>query len=138
MKEYLSYLGTYEIVPEADKVLYDRKTSSIVDPARRRELKIKQYQKEKELRAKIEVCTCRIRPITLTFTRTLYRPSGNDETWLPLKSLARSSSSSLLSFLQIHQQNPQQTMKRILKQKISSGKPHSYYFASRTPRHRLN
>lgn len=65
MKEYLSYLGTYEIIPEAERALYDCKTSSVADPAKRRELKIKQYQKEKELRAKIEVCACSITPVSV-------------------------------------------------------------------------
>lgn len=35
--------------------LYQRKTSAVGDQAKRRELKIKQYQKEKELRTKVEV-----------------------------------------------------------------------------------
>lgn len=35
--------------------LYQRKTSTVGDQAKRRELKIKQYQKEKELRIKVEV-----------------------------------------------------------------------------------
>ncbi|GJE87069.1 TAP42 domain-containing protein [Phanerochaete sordida] len=54
LKEYLSYLENYEIVPPAEKELYDKKTNTMVDPAKRRELKIKQYQKEKEIRGMIE------------------------------------------------------------------------------------
>ena len=48
-------METHEIVQEKDKELYEQRTSSVRDPAKRRELKIKQYQKEKELRTKIEV-----------------------------------------------------------------------------------
>ena len=55
LKEYLGYLDNYEIIPAKDKELYERKTSSVADPAKRRELKIKQYQKEKELRLTLEV-----------------------------------------------------------------------------------
>ncbi|EKM55277.1 uncharacterized protein PHACADRAFT_120474 [Phanerochaete carnosa HHB-10118-sp] len=54
LKEYLSYLENYEIIPTPEKELYGKKTSSMTDPAKRRELKIKQYQKEKELRGTIE------------------------------------------------------------------------------------
>lgn len=50
------YLENYGIIPEQEKELYERKPSSVMDPSRRRELKIKQYQKEKELRLTIEVC----------------------------------------------------------------------------------
>lgn len=49
------YLENYGIIPESEKQLYEHKTSSVTDPAKRRELKIKQYQKEKELRLSIEV-----------------------------------------------------------------------------------
>lgn len=38
-----------------DKDLYGRPASSVADPAKRRELKIKQYKREKEIKAKIEV-----------------------------------------------------------------------------------
>lgn len=57
----MSYLENYEIVPEEERALHERKTSTITDPAQRREHKIKQYQKEKYLRARIEVC-CFIPP----------------------------------------------------------------------------
>lgn len=51
---FLSILETYDIVPEAEKSLYERRASSVNDPAKRRELRIKQFQKEKELKARIE------------------------------------------------------------------------------------
>lgn len=54
LKEFIPYLANYGIVPESERKLYERKTSAIGDPAKRRDLKIKQYQKEKEIRAKIE------------------------------------------------------------------------------------
>ncbi|THG97687.1 hypothetical protein EW026_g4363 [Hermanssonia centrifuga] len=54
LREFLSQLETYEVVPVREKALYEQRASSVADPAKRRELKIKQYQKEKELRVKIE------------------------------------------------------------------------------------
>ncbi|KAJ3743131.1 serine/threonine protein phosphatase PP2A-associated protein [Lentinula detonsa] len=51
LEHFLRYLDDYEIIPEDQIVLYDRKVSN---PASRRELKIKQYQAEKDLRARIE------------------------------------------------------------------------------------
>jgi immunoglobulin-binding protein 1 len=48
-------LENYDIVPEEEGSLHKQKTSMITDPAKRREVKIKQYQKEKDLRARIEV-----------------------------------------------------------------------------------
>jgi hypothetical protein len=42
-------------VPEQERALYEQKTSMVLDPSRRREIKIRQYQKEKDLRARIEV-----------------------------------------------------------------------------------
>ncbi|KAG6906332.1 hypothetical protein DXG01_014413 [Tephrocybe rancida] len=59
LKSFLSYLDNYEIVPQEERALHDRRASSIADPTRRRELKIKQYQKEKDLRARIEVLAVR-------------------------------------------------------------------------------
>jgi hypothetical protein len=53
---FISYLESYEIVSEQDMVLYKQKASQFTDPARRREVKIMQYQKEKDLRTRIEVC----------------------------------------------------------------------------------
>lgn len=52
---FLSYLEDYEIVPEEERALYKQKASMIADPAKKREVKIKQYQKEKLLRVRIEV-----------------------------------------------------------------------------------
>ncbi|KAG6880262.1 hypothetical protein C0992_001831 [Termitomyces sp. T32_za158] len=54
LKTFLSCLDNYEIVPQDERRLYDRRASAIADPAKRRELKIKQYQKEKDLKARIE------------------------------------------------------------------------------------
>jgi hypothetical protein len=48
-------LDSYEIVPAAERELYEKRTSDIRNPAKRRELKIQQYQKEKDLRTRIEV-----------------------------------------------------------------------------------
>jgi hypothetical protein len=48
-------LELYEIVPDEDKSLHTKRASSIPDPAKRRELKIKQYKKEKEIQNKIDV-----------------------------------------------------------------------------------
>ena len=42
-------------MPEKERALWKQKASAVTDPARRRELKIKQYQKEKELKARVEV-----------------------------------------------------------------------------------
>jgi len=44
----------YEIIPEDEQTLYKQQTSTIVNAVKRRETKIKQYQKEKELRARID------------------------------------------------------------------------------------
>ena len=55
LKGFVSSLEGYEIVSEQDWQLYGQNASSVRDPAKRRELKIKQYQKEKELKASLEV-----------------------------------------------------------------------------------
>ncbi|KAF8623527.1 hypothetical protein AX15_006303 [Amanita polypyramis BW_CC] len=54
LKDFLSSVEKYNIVPEADRVLYRHKVSTIRDAKQRREAKIMQYQKEKELRARSE------------------------------------------------------------------------------------
>jgi len=48
----------YNIVPAIERDLHEQKTSGVRDPAKKRDLKIKQYQKEKELRTRIEVRGC--------------------------------------------------------------------------------
>ncbi|ETW86106.1 hypothetical protein HETIRDRAFT_311119 [Heterobasidion irregulare TC 32-1] len=53
---FVSGLENYEVVPESERELYGKKAPAVADPARRREAKIKQYQKEKEIRSKIDVC----------------------------------------------------------------------------------
>ena len=50
----MSSLDTYHVVPETEKVLYEL-AAPVNDPAKRRELKIKQYKQEKELKTRIEV-----------------------------------------------------------------------------------
>ncbi|KAF8163496.1 TAP42-like protein [Crassisporium funariophilum] len=52
---FISLLDRYEIVPQDERALYERKTANVADMAKRRELKINQYKKEKELRGRIEV-----------------------------------------------------------------------------------
>ncbi|KAL0946512.1 hypothetical protein HGRIS_012728 [Hohenbuehelia grisea] len=51
---FVDSLINYQIVPEDERELYARKTSTVVDPAQRRELKIKQYQRDKDIKARIE------------------------------------------------------------------------------------
>ena len=48
-------LRNYEVVPESLNTLYSKPSAKIVDPAKRREVKIKQYKQEKEFRSKINV-----------------------------------------------------------------------------------
>ncbi|KAI0306302.1 TAP42-like protein [Multifurca ochricompacta] len=52
--KFLSDIELYEIVSKSEHDLYAKNASAIVDPARRREIKIKQYQAEKEIRSRIE------------------------------------------------------------------------------------
>lgn len=54
LRSFLSSMDRYEVIPEFERLLYEKQTSSVPDPAKRRELKIKQYKGEKELRTKIE------------------------------------------------------------------------------------
>ncbi|KAJ7709493.1 TAP42-like protein [Mycena rosella] len=51
---FVSHLENYEIIPESERTLHAQDPAKIKDPASRRELKIKQYQREKDLRARIE------------------------------------------------------------------------------------
>jgi hypothetical protein len=53
----VSDVELYEIASESERELHAKNASSIADPARRRETKIKQYQAEKEIRSRIEVKT---------------------------------------------------------------------------------
>lgn len=55
MQSFIELVDKYEIVPEEERALFDRRAVDAVDYSKRRELKIKQYKKEKELRARIEV-----------------------------------------------------------------------------------
>jgi hypothetical protein len=72
----VSYLENYEIVPEAERALHKQKASMITDPAKRREIKIKQYQKEKDLRARIEVCIM----VNIIFSSINIHITGGQET----------------------------------------------------------
>ncbi|KAI1794700.1 serine/threonine protein phosphatase PP2A-associated protein [Ganoderma leucocontextum] len=54
LESFVRYLELYEVITEDDKALYGRPASSITDPAKRRELKIKQYKREKDIKARIE------------------------------------------------------------------------------------
>jgi hypothetical protein len=71
----------YEIVSNSERELHGKNASVITDPARRREMKIKQYKAEKEIRTRIEV---KIHHILLEQLKTnnpsfpKNRPSPND------------------------------------------------------------
>ncbi|KAF9819742.1 hypothetical protein IEO21_01833 [Rhodonia placenta] len=52
-RAFLASLETYRIVPESEKALYGLSIPSTADAQKRREVKIKQFQKEKELKARI-------------------------------------------------------------------------------------
>ncbi|KAF7799572.1 hypothetical protein EIP86_010809 [Pleurotus ostreatoroseus] len=52
--DFIAQFDTYQLIPEDEKSLYEKKASAMTDPAKRRELKIKQYQKERDLRTRIE------------------------------------------------------------------------------------
>ncbi|KAJ7085733.1 TAP42-like protein [Mycena belliarum] len=51
---FISHLENYEIIPESERALHTQDPAKIKDPASRRDLKIKQYQREKDLRGRIE------------------------------------------------------------------------------------
>ncbi|KAJ7723963.1 TAP42-like protein [Mycena maculata] len=51
---FISHLENYEVVPESERTLHAQDPAKIKDPASRRELKIKQYQREKDLRSRME------------------------------------------------------------------------------------
>lgn len=72
--QYLAFqdaLHTYEIVTESLKTLYSKQSTKVADPAKRRELKIKQYKQEKEFRSKINVCQSPPSCDRLTLTRVV-------------------------------------------------------------------
>ncbi|KAI0703569.1 TAP42-like protein [Cytidiella melzeri] len=54
LKDFITCLESYGIVDEDERRLYARRTSSVANPAQRRELKIQQFRREKELREKIQ------------------------------------------------------------------------------------
>lgn len=54
-QSFVETLDNYGIVPETEKQLYNQRISDVKDMAKRRDLKIEQFQKEKDLRGRIEV-----------------------------------------------------------------------------------
>ncbi|KAJ3507269.1 hypothetical protein NLJ89_g6400 [Agrocybe chaxingu] len=54
VQNFVSLLEKYNVIPEDEQALYQRKTAEVADFSRRRELKINQYKKEKELKTGIE------------------------------------------------------------------------------------
>ena len=56
-RAFLSSLETYVIIPETERALHSQSASSVSDAQKRRQLKIKQYQKEKEIKTRIQVCS---------------------------------------------------------------------------------
>ncbi|KZP21163.1 TAP42-like protein [Athelia psychrophila] len=70
LKSFVGMLEQYEIVPAGDRELYEQRSGNVKDPAKRRELKIKQYQKEKELRTRIEIIRKRRRQLATSDTVT--------------------------------------------------------------------
>ncbi|KAF8911999.1 serine/threonine protein phosphatase PP2A-associated protein [Gymnopilus junonius] len=54
LQNYIGVLEKYEVVPADERALFDRKTATVADFAKRRELKINQYKKEKDLKTRIE------------------------------------------------------------------------------------
>lgn len=59
--KFASDIELYEIATESERELHAKNASSIADPARRRETKIKQYQSGKELRTRVEAVARRHR-----------------------------------------------------------------------------
>jgi hypothetical protein len=53
--KFVSDVELYEIASESERELHAKNASTIADPAKRRETKIKQYQSGKDLRTRIEV-----------------------------------------------------------------------------------
>ncbi|KAH9945796.1 serine/threonine protein phosphatase PP2A-associated protein [Epithele typhae] len=54
LESFVNYLESYEVISEEDKTLYGASAASLIDPAKRRELKIKQFKREKDIKARIE------------------------------------------------------------------------------------
>jgi hypothetical protein len=48
-------LEHYTVIPDDEKKLYSYKSTVLVDPAKRREVKVKQYKKSKEIKDRIQV-----------------------------------------------------------------------------------
>jgi len=54
IESFTSLLENYEIIPEEERKLFDRKVAQVTDFGKRRDLKINQYKKEKDLQGRIE------------------------------------------------------------------------------------
>lgn len=126
-------------MPETERTLHEQHASPVNDPAKRRELKIKQYKQEKELKARIEVSTDK-NETRGSQTHYLARLFGNAEVLLPpylnqpptLITLHLFS----LRYLQISRTTIT-TTKRIQTRTISFAKQLFSYYAFYTPKARL-
>jgi hypothetical protein len=74
----VSDIELYEIASTSERELHAKNASSIADPARRRETKIKQYQAEKEIRSRIEVTLSAHGDDDASLLPLLHRPSRYD------------------------------------------------------------
>ena len=87
LRAFFQLLESYSIIPEDEKKLYEQKSSSITDPAKRREIKIAQYKKEKEIKNRISVCfqsaIRRQRPVyILIHTNSLFALDRESQRWI--------------------------------------------------------
>ncbi|PAV23868.1 serine threonine phosphatase pp2a-associated [Pyrrhoderma noxium] len=53
LRTFIGLLEAYKVIPEEEKKLFQQKSSSVIDPATRREIKISQFKKEKEIKNRI-------------------------------------------------------------------------------------
>lgn len=85
LESFIHYLELYDIITEEDKALYGRSTSSVTDPAKRRELKIIQYKREKDIKSRMEVCSVIVsRPFHYIYcTRQTVRKRANQSATEP-------------------------------------------------------
>ncbi|KIY50826.1 TAP42-like protein [Fistulina hepatica ATCC 64428] len=86
LDDFLSLLTNYDVIPEAERILWGKSGSDIPNPAARRELKIKQYKTEKDIRARIETLRKRRRqsqekdsPSDMDMISSLLHTSDGDE-----------------------------------------------------------
>ena len=64
-----SLLDDYDVIPNEDKRLHERKASAITDPTKRREAKIAHYKKEVSLKNEIQVYACSAHDTTASHNR---------------------------------------------------------------------